>query len=81
MLNAAELDAPAQLLYGSSAGGYTEGSPDWRRARRFPSLREAIHVAMTEEAPAGQEPFIKLDDGRVLQPATLHAMFESLQGP
>jgi hypothetical protein len=82
MLTNAELDSPARLSYGR-ANLDAPGEPaDWSAGREFATLREAVHVAMTESAPAGTEPYIMvMGNGRVLAPSTLHNLFESLQGP
>ena len=79
MLSDADLKAPARLRYQPAAVG--EGQIDWNGAREFPSLREAIHWAMTEEAPAGQEAFIQASSGTVLRPEMLDSLWSSLQGP
>jgi hypothetical protein len=81
MLTPSELDAPALLSHAPPGSPESLAALDWSTARSFPSLREALHVAMAEDAPAGQEPCIRLSDGRILEPTTLHALFDSLQGP
>jgi hypothetical protein len=81
MLTPAELDAPARLQYGPFEGGRAGADLDWSSAQEFKTLREALHVAMTREAPAGREPYLRLEDGRVLEPRALQALFDSLQGP
>jgi hypothetical protein len=78
MLTPSDLDAPARLRYGPPGSTH---DVDWSGAREFASLREALHVAMTEEAPAGQEPFIRTGSGTILGQSTLQGLFDSLQGP
>jgi hypothetical protein len=80
MLTATELNAPARLLFGPFLQP-GKAAFDWTGAREFASLREAVHVAMTEEPPAGQEAYIRTDSGTVLGPSDLQALFDSLQGP
>ena len=80
MVKTQDLDAPAKLQY-AAAGRADARLPDWGDARDFASLREAVHVAMTEDPPAGKEPFILTGSGAVLAPATLEVLFDSLQGP
>jgi hypothetical protein len=80
MLTASDLDAPARLLFRPLQSGDSAHFA-WDGAREFGSLREAVHTAMTEDAPAGQEPYIRTGSGKVLEPATLQALFDSLQGP
>lgn len=78
MLTPSDLDAPARLRYGPP--GSTQ-EIDWSGARDFASLREALHMAMTQEPPAGQEPTIRLASGAVLGGSQLQSLFDSLQGP
>ena len=80
MLNASELDGPAHLLHRSPPREGDTGH-DWSTAREFTSLREAIHAAMTEDVPAGEVAYIRTSSGTVLDPETLQALFDSLQGP
>jgi hypothetical protein len=79
MLSKAELDAPAHLQYepiGTQAG---QGHPS--DVREFATLREAIHWAMNNEAPAGMEAVIRAASGAVLGPRNLEEIWSSLQGP
>jgi hypothetical protein len=79
MLTPSDLAAPARLIYQPAA---PSGPPiDWEGAMTFGTLREAVQFAMTEDAPAGQEPCIRAESGQVLDPAMLQGIFESLQGP
>jgi hypothetical protein len=81
MLTPTDLDAPARLRYRPAdlTTPVTEG--DWEGSTTFGTLREAIQFAMTEDAPAGQEPMIRAESGLVLDPAMLQGIFDSLQGP
>ncbi|MBB4040098.1 hypothetical protein GGR34_001749 [Microvirga flocculans] len=79
MLTKAELDAPAHLQYepiGTKAG---QGHPS--DIREFSTLREAVHWAMNNEAPAGMEAVIRAASGAVLGPRQLEEIWSSLQGP
>ena len=80
MLTSTDLDAPARLLYWSAASEADEPT-GWDEAQEVPTLREAIHLAMTEEAPAGKAPFIRAESGFLLRPEMLEGLFASLQGP
>ncbi|HZH51510.1 MAG TPA: hypothetical protein VEZ16_06455 [Microvirga sp.] len=81
MLTEADLNSPAKLHY-EAVGGAKEGKErDWSQAREFPSLREAVHFAMTEEAPAGQHAVIRAASGHVLEPSHLDEIWASVQGP
>ena len=81
MLTDADLNAPAQLNYEPAGAHLAEGQIDWSQARSFPSLREALHWAMTAEAPPGQVAYIRASSGVVLGPETLDGLWSSLQGP
>ena len=77
----ADLDAPADLAYPLAGPGFDPGQIDWSAAKTFPSLREALHVAMNEEPPAGRHAVIRAASGRVLLPDALDEIWASLQGP
>lgn len=80
MLSEADLDAPAHLQFeplGSTGGGAGAG----KDIREFPSLREAVHWAMNNEAPAGTHAVIRAASGAVLGPRQLEEIWSSLQGP
>ena len=80
MLTETEMDAPAHLQYepiGAQGGG--QGQPS--AVREFPSLREAVHWAMNNEAPAGMQTVIRAASGAVLGPRHLEEIWSSLQGP
>ncbi|KAA2241041.1 hypothetical protein [Salinarimonas soli] len=81
MLTPTDLAAPARLQYRAADLSDPPADADWAASQSFGSLREAVQYAMTEEAPAGKEPFIRADSGYVLDPTTLQGLFESLQGP
>ncbi len=76
MLTKDELDAPAHLQYEPISG---QGHPS--DVTEFASLREAIHWAMTNEAPAGTHAVIRAVSGAVLGPRQLEEIWSSLQGP
>ena len=80
MLTSTDLDAPARLLYWTAAGE-TDAPSGWAEAERVPTLREAIHRAMTQDPPAGKAPFIQAQSGFTLRPEMLEGLFASLQGP
>jgi hypothetical protein len=80
MLTPTDLDGPARLQY-ATAGQDTADPGGWSQAREFASLREALHLAMAEEAPPGKAPFIRAESGLVLGPAMLEGLWTSLQGP
>lgn len=79
MLTEKDLESPAHLAFGPPVG--QTGEPAWHDSRDFASLREAIHVAMSEEPPPGRAPYLKLEGGRVLGPDELEPIWASLQGP
>jgi hypothetical protein len=81
MLTKADLNAPAQLHYEKVGASTDKAQRDWGGAREFPSLREAVHVAMTEEAPAGTHAVIRAASGHVLEPEHLEEIWASVQGP
>ncbi len=80
MLTSTDLDGPAQLLYWTAASE-TDEPTGWSEAREFATLREAIHLAMTEEPPPSKAPFIRAESGFTLRPEMLEGLFSSLQGP
>ncbi len=81
MLTEAELNSPAQLQYGPADADAAGDPISWENARAFTSLREALHVTMTEEAPPGQVAYIRAESGHILQPEVLEQLWSSLQGP
>lgn len=80
MLQQSDLDAPAQVHY-ETMGAAQGGQRDWGDAREFGSLREAVHWAMNNEAPAGTHAVIRASSGFVLEPDLLEEIWSSLQGP
>ncbi|PSC03618.1 hypothetical protein SLNSH_17675 [Alsobacter soli] len=75
-----ELDGPARLRFCKL--GESLLKPDgWESARRFPTLREALKAAATEEPPAGAAPFIVTNTGRTLKPEQLAVTWDAIQGP
>jgi hypothetical protein len=80
MVMQTDLDAPAHLQYeplGPQAG--SQGAPS--DIVEFRSLREAVHWAMTNEAPAGMHAVIRTASGDVIEPGHLEEIWSSLQGP
>lgn len=80
MLTETDMDGPAHLQYepiGAGEGG--QGHPS--DVREFSSLREAVHWAMNNEAPAGMQAVIRAASGAVLGPRHLEEIWSSLQGP
>ncbi|PVE26325.1 hypothetical protein DC522_00770 [Microvirga sp. KLBC 81] len=77
MLTKDDLDSPAHLQYEPIAG--QQGHPS--DVTEFASLREAVHWAMTNEAPAGTHAVIRAASGAVLGPRHLEEIWSSLQGP
>ncbi|WP_406857904.1 hypothetical protein ABEG18_09910 [Alsobacter sp. KACC 23698] len=75
-----ELDGPARLRYCRAGDGLTDGT-EWEKARRFASLREALHVVATEDPPAGAEPYVMTNVGRTLKPEQLAVTWDAIQGP
>ena len=73
-----DLDAPAHLQY-EPIGTSGQGHPS--DIREFQTLREAVHWAMNNEAPAGMEAVIRANSGAVLGPRHLEEIWSSLQGP
>ena len=78
MLSKAELDAPAHLQY-EPIGTAGQGHPS--DVREFNTLREAVHWAMNNEAPAGMHAVIRTGSGEVIEPGQLEELWSSLQGP
>lgn len=81
MLSDSDLDGPAHLRFETAASAPDDAAIDWSGARSFPTLREALHWAMTAEAPPGQDAFIRTSSGRVLRPDMLEQLWASVQGP
>ena len=78
MLTSADFDAPARLQYWPIVPDLAE-SARWEDARRFPSLREAIRVAMTEDRPDGKAAYLLTASGIALKPQALPDLWTSLQ--
>ncbi len=80
MVMQTDLDAPAHLQYEpmGAQGGSPAAPSD---VVEFPSLREAVHWAMTNEAPAGMHAVIRTASGDVIDPGHLEEIWSSLQGP
>jgi hypothetical protein len=80
MVMQTDLDAPAHLQYEPlAAQGGSQGAPS--DVVEFPSLREAVRWAMTNEAPAGMHAVIRTSSGDVIEPNHLEEIWSSLQGP
>jgi hypothetical protein len=80
MLSETDLDAPAHLYY-ETLGPQGSGQRVQDEVREFASLREAVHWAMNNEAPAGTHAVIHAASGAVLGPSHLEEIWSSLQGP
>lgn len=81
MVPETDWDAPAHLQYeplGTPPGGARR---DPGAVREFANLREAVHWAMNNDAPAGTHAVIRTASGAVLGPAMLEEIWLSLQGP
>jgi hypothetical protein len=81
MLSDVDLNSPAALTYEPAGAEIADRQIDWSQARPFGSLREALHWAMTADAPAGRLAYIRASSGAVLRPETLESLWSSLQGP
>ena len=79
MLTDNDLKSPAHLQYEPIGQEGPGGHPS--DIREFPSLREAVHWAMNNEAPAGMQTVIRAASGAVLGPRHLEEIWSSLQGP
>jgi uncharacterized protein (DUF1810 family) len=75
MLTATELDAPAQVGYGPANADFPEHDIQWKDARSFASLREALHITMNEEPPPGEVAYIRAANGHVLRPELLEQLW------
>lgn len=78
MLTKTDLEAPARLQYWPIVPDLAESA---RRedARRFPSLREAIRSAMTEERPDGKAAYLLTASGVALKPQVLPEIWSGFQ--
>jgi hypothetical protein len=81
MLSEPDLNSPADLTYEPAGAEVPDGQIDWSEAQSFATLREALHWAMTAEAPPGQLAYIRASSGLVLRPEMLEGLWSSLQGP
>ena len=81
MLSDADLNAPAQLRYERAGAAVGKDDSTWADARSFPSVREALHVSMSEQAPPGQVAYSRTGSGQVLTPEVLEQLWSSVQGP
>ncbi len=71
MVPETDWDAPAHLQFepmGTPQGGGQQPASD---VVEFPSLREAVHWAMNNEAPAGTHAVIRTASGEVIEPSHL----------
>ena len=78
MLIKSDLDAPARLQYWPIVPDLYE-SARWEDARRFPSLRDALRAAMTEECPTGKAAYVLTASGMALKPDELQEIWSGLQ--
>jgi hypothetical protein len=74
-----DLDAPAHLQFEPMGPDAEQKSPS--DVMEFSSLREAVHWAMNNEAPAGTHAVIRTASGDVIDPGHLEEIWSSLQGP
>lgn len=81
MVTKEELEARASVAFERAGVHLESGQIDWNHAEKFDSLREALHWAMTAEAPPGKDPYVLLASGRVLDPDVLEQIWASVQGP
>jgi len=81
MVPKADWDAPAHLQYEPITVPKGAAPRDPSDVTEFDNLREAVHWAMTNEAPAGMQAVIRTSSGAVLGPAMLEEIWLSLQGP
>jgi hypothetical protein len=80
MVPETDWDAPAHLQFetmGTQKGGPAAPSD----ITEFNSLREAVHWAMNNDAPAGMHAVIRTASGEVIEPSHLEELWSSLQGP
>ena len=81
MVPETDWDATAHLQYEPMETPKGSTPPHGSDVMEFSSLREAIHWAMTNEAPAGMHAVIRTASGEVLDPSHLEELWSSLQGP
>ncbi|MEZ0171931.1 hypothetical protein [Microvirga sp. TS319] len=81
MVPKTDWDAPAHLQYEPIVAPKGGAHRDASDVTEFKNLREAVHWAMTNEAPAGKQAVIRTSSGAVLGPAMLEEIWLSLQGP
>ncbi|MXQ13630.1 hypothetical protein [Microvirga makkahensis] len=81
MVPKTDWDAPAHLQYEPIIEARGSAHRDPSDVTEFKNLREAVHWAMNNEAPAGMHAVIRTSSGAVLGPAMLEEIWLSLQGP
>jgi hypothetical protein len=81
MVPKTDWDAPAHLQYEPITVSQGSAQRDPSDVTEFKNLREAVHWAMNNEAPAGMHAVIRTSSGAVLGPAMLEEIWLSLQGP
>lgn len=81
MVPKTDWDATAHLQYEPMGTPRGTTPPHGSDVMEFASLREAIHWAMTNEAPAGMHAVIRTASGEVIEPSQLEELWASLQGP
>ncbi|WP_230533160.1 hypothetical protein [Microvirga roseola] len=80
MVTQSDWDAPAHLQFEPmSTEEVGQGTPS--EIVEFPSLREAVHWSMNNEAPAGMHAVIRTASGATIGPTELEELWASLQGP
>ena len=81
MLSKSDLDAPARLAYVAQGAKVEEGGVDWASGHDLPTLREALHRAVSEEPPPARHAVIRTQSGVVIKPDDLDVLWDSVQGP
>ncbi|SCY88220.1 hypothetical protein [Microvirga guangxiensis] len=74
-------DATAHLQFEPMATPKGSTPPHGSDVIEFSTLREAVHWAMNNEAPAGMHAVIRTASGEVIEPSHLEELWASLQGP
>ncbi len=80
MVPKTDWDAPAHLQF-ESLVAQKDGLSAASDIREFGTLREAVHWAISNEAPAGMHAVIRTASGEVIEPSRLEELWASLQGP
>ncbi|KAB0265603.1 hypothetical protein [Microvirga brassicacearum] len=81
MLTKADLEAPAQLAYVAQGEKIDAARIDWAGGEEIATLREALHRAVSEEAPPARHAVIRAKSGQIVTPDQLDELWDSIQGP